>query len=106
MADICAFCYPEGMSDRDQIAEHLIDSVALRVEELRRAHPEDDYAGRIYYCDHCNSFDAVAAPVDELPDGYPCPTCERPQRAVTEPGVPTPQPRPNRALRRRRPSRG
>lgn len=89
------------MSDRDQLANHLIDSLALRVDELRKAHPMDDYAGRIYYCGHCKSFDAAAAPADELPDDYPCSSCGRPQLPVTEAGVPQPARAPNRAERRR-----
>jgi hypothetical protein len=60
-------------------ADALVESLALSVAQMRRRFPADDYAGRIYFCEACLSFDACAAPSDELPDDYPCPTCHGPQ---------------------------
>jgi rubrerythrin len=77
--------------------EVLVDELLDQVAVMRAQDPAAGYAGRVYICDSCRSVDAVAAPWDELPDDYPCPTCGAPQRPLTDAGVPL---QPNRAARR------
>jgi hypothetical protein len=77
--------------------EALVDELLDRVAILRAEDPEAGWVGRLYQCDACRSIDAVAAPWDELPDDYPCPTCGAPQHPLTDSGVPL---QPNRAARR------
>lgn len=80
----------KAVSPRSLQAEldRQMDCLADQIMAARRMFPRDDYAGRIYRCDHCESIDFACAPFVDLVDDYPCPECGRPQVAVVEPGVP------------------
>ncbi len=82
-----------------QTAERLMIQLSSAVREARQAFPGAGYAGRIYFCDACSSYDGACAPAYELPDDYPCPICRAPQRPVTPAGL---GPAGNRAQRRAR----
>jgi len=73
----------------DDIAlmKRRLHALSIAVRDARRTYPGADYAGRVYYCDVCRGFDFAVAPLDELPDDYPCPCCGTPQCPVTPPGL-------------------
>lgn len=68
--------------------EQLLDMLGEQVLSARLVYPDDDYAGRIYRCAHCNGLHGCCAPAVDLVDDYACPECGRAQVPVTEPGVP------------------
>lgn len=85
----------------EAIVDEALDLLAFYVNEARAVYPGENYAGRVYWCEGCESMGTTCAPADELPDDYPCPECGTARRPLSDVGIPQP-PRPNRAARRAR----
>jgi hypothetical protein len=62
----------------------LIESTMLKLAGARQRYPRDDYSARVYHCRACGAIHACVAPRADLIDGYPCPTCKRPEVPWTD----------------------
>lgn len=63
--------------------EALVTRTLERVRLAQRLDPLNEYAGRLYRCGRCSQLHAALAPQWELRHDKVCPTCGRPQVAVT-----------------------